>query len=498
MEKTQVLITGAGPTGLVLALWLTKLGIRVRIIDKTSAPGTTSRATVFHARNLEFYHQIGIDQKVIDEGTVMDGINLWAKGHKVAHVAFGAAGEGLSPYPYALIFPQDKQEGLLIDELRQSGVSVQRETELLSFTDNGNSITATIRHDGKEETLEALYLAGCDGAHSTVRHQTGITFEGADYARTFYVADAECEGPVTDGQMHGALDKADFFIVFPMKGKGNVRLIGTVPHINENGQELKWEDVSRDIIARMNIQVNKINWFSTYHVHHRVAGSFRKGNAFLLGDAGHIHSPVGGQGLNTGIGDAVNLAWKISEVIKGNATAKLLDTYEAERIAFARKLVSSTDRAFTFVTLQSRLANFVRISIVPLILPLIFNIAWVRRLMFKTMSQIGIKYPQSILSVGKAGRVKAGDRLPWTGDNFDSLKTLEWQVHVYGTASVVLANWCKANHIGLQTFRWTEQTKQAGLKKDAVYLVRPDAYIGLASVKQDTGILDRYFNFLKA
>jgi 2-polyprenyl-6-methoxyphenol hydroxylase-like FAD-dependent oxidoreductase len=428
----------------------------------------------------------------------MDGINLWAKGEKVAHVAFGAAGEGLSPYPYALIFPQDKQERLLIDELQQMGVSVERETELLSFTDDQNGITATVSHNGKTETLEALYLAGCDGAHSTVRHQTGIAFEGADYARTFYVADAHCDGPVTDGQMHGALDKADFFIVFPMKGKGNVRLIGTVPHGNENGEELQWEDVSVDIIARMNVQVNKVNWFSTYRVHHRVAGSFRKGNVFLLGDAGHIHSPVGGQGMNTGIGDAVNLAWKISEVIKGHATGKLLDTYETERIAFARKLVSSTDKAFTFVTLQSKLANFVRLSVVPRILPLVFRFAWARRLMFKTMSQINIKYPQSTLSVGKAGKVKGGDRLPWTGSNFNTPKTLQWQVHVYGIASEALINWCKANQIGLQNFRWTKQTKETGFKKDAVYLVRPDAYIGFASAKQDIRMLDSYFNLLKA
>lgn len=495
MKNTQVLITGAGPTGLALALWLSRQGIRVRIIDKTSGPGTTSRATVFHARNLEFYHQLDIDQQAISGGTFLDRINLWAKGKKVARVSFGPAASDLSPYAYALIFPQDKQEALLIAELQKLGVTVERETELMSF-ENTEGITATLSHKGQTETIQAQYLAGCDGAHSTVRHQLGITFEGGDYARTFYVADAHAEGPVTDGQMHGALDKADFFIVFPMAGKGNIRLIGTIPLENEADTQLRWEDVSQDIIARMNVQVKKINWFSTYRVHHRVASSFRQGNAFLLGDAGHIHSPVGGQGMNTGIGDAFNLAWKLAEVIKGRAHKKILDTYETERIAFARQLVSSTDRAFTFVTAQSKLANFVRITIVPAILPIVFRFAWVRRQMFKIMSQLNIKYPQSSLSIGSAGKIRSGDRLPWAGDNFESLKTMNWQVHVYGTASNALTEWCRDKQLDLLTFAWNTRVAKAGFRKDGLYVVRPDAYVGLAAAQQDISALANYFKNL--
>lgn len=489
MKKTEVLIIGAGPTGLALALWLSRMDIKVRIIDKTAGPGTTSRATVFHARNLEFYHQLGIDQKAIAEGIFFNDINLWAKGKKVAHVEFGTAA-AISPYPYALIFPQDKQEALLIAELATLGINVERETELVSF-EQTDKVTAVIRRGGQTETCEALYIAGCDGAHSAVRQGLGIDFPGGDYARTFYVADAQVAGPVADEQMHGALDEADFFIVFPMKGKGNVRLIGTVPD-QDAGKPLEWGDVSQDILSRMKVEVKKINWFSTYRVHHRVAASFRLGNTFLLGDAGHIHSPVGGQGMNTGIGDAVNLAWKLRDVIKGRAAKSLLDTYEVERIAFARQLVSSTDRAFTLVTKQSWLANFVRLAIVPRVLPIVFRFAWMRRWMFKTMSQINIKYPQSPLSSGKAGKIKGGDRLPWTGENFESLRTLDWQIHCYGEAAPSLRRWCEAQGIYLLEFDWRKAMEKAGFKKNVVYVVRPDGYVGLVQTRANTNDLHAY------
>ena len=190
-----------------------------------------------------------------------------------------------------------------------------------------------------------------------------------------------------------------------------------------------------------------MNWFSTYHVHHRVAARFRAGRAFLLGDAAHVHSPVGGQGMNTGIGDAVNLAWKLAAVLNGGAPDRLLATYEQERIGFARRLVATTDRAFTVVTKQGRVARWVRTRLVPLIAPLLFRLAPVRRFLFRTVSQINVNYRNSPLSEGAAGGVRGGDRLPWvsTGpgtDNFAPLASLTWQVHVYGEPRPGLADVC--------------------------------------------------------
>src|ERR1700678_2316491 len=189
-----------------------------------------------------------------------------------------------------------------------------------------------------------------------------------------------------NGELHVALDPADFLAVFPLKGDGRARLVGTVREEAEHQHEdLSWNDVSKRVIDWMRIDVKRVNWFSTYRVHHRVANNFRRGRAFLLGDSAHIHSPVGGQGMNTGIGDAVNLAWKLAAVMHDHADASVLDTYEPERIAFARRLVATTDRAFKAVVNPGAMARRVRLDVVPLMLPAIFKFAAVRRLLFRTV-----------------------------------------------------------------------------------------------------------------
>ena len=233
----------------------------------------------------------------------------------------------------------------------------------------------------------------------------------------------------------------------------------------------------------MGIAVERVNWFSTYHVHHRVADRFRKGRAFLLGDAAHIHSPVGGQGMNTGIGDAVNLAWKLADVLHGRAPASLLDSYESERIAFARRLVATTDRAFTVVTSQGPFARFVRRRPVPALIPLVFRTRSARRLMFRIISQTGVSYRESPLSAGRAGRVHGGDRLPWVeaANNFAPLDALAWQVHVYGDATPEIEAVCETRRLSLRVFHWRRAMGRAGLRRNAVYLVRPDGYVALAS-----------------
>src|SRR5207302_5299130 len=213
------------------------------------------------------------------------------------------------------------------------------------------------------------YVAGCDGAHSTVREAVRVGFPGGVYTHLFYVADVEANGETMNGELHVALDRTDFLAVFPLKGERPARLIGTVRQEAEHGHDtLSWNDVSTRVIEWIRIDVERVNWFSTYRVHHRVAAHFRKGRAFVLGDAAHIHSPVGGQGMNTGIGDAVNLSWKLAAVVHGRADASLHDTFEPERIAFARRLVATTDRAFTAVTSDGAIARRVRLNIVPLVI----------------------------------------------------------------------------------------------------------------------------------
>src|SRR3984885_8593238 len=349
--ETDVLIVGAGPTGLVLALWLKRLGVRVRIIDKTAEPGMTSRALGVQARTLEFYAQLGIADSIVEQGRWASAANLWTNGKPAAHIEFGALGASLSPFPYALIYPQDEHERFLIDCLAELGVTVERCTELVGFQHADLSVrTQILKPDGTKEFCRVGYVAGCDGAHSAVRERLGIGFPGGTYEHLFYVADVEASGPMMNGELNIAFDQSDFLVIFPLKGEKRARLIGMLRDREDmKSGDLTWNDVSQRVINRLHVDVERVNWFSTYRVHHRVAEHFRGGRAFLLGDAAHIHSPVGGQGMNTGIGDAVNLAWKLAAVLRG-ATPSLLDTYETERIGFARRLVQTTDQAFTEVT----------------------------------------------------------------------------------------------------------------------------------------------------
>ena len=502
IRDTDVFIVGAGPTGLVLALWLTRLGVRVRIVDRTAEPGTTSRALAVQARTLELYRQVGLADALVARGRPMRAINLWAAGKPVAHAVLGDMGGDISPFPYALIFPQDGHEHLLIDRLAQAGIHVDRRTELVAFDEEAGRVLVRLkRADGATEACEAAYVAGCDGAHSTVREAMAIGFPGGTYNHLFYVADVEARGPAMNGELHAALDSNDFLAVFPLKEDGRARLIGTVrTDVEHQHENLSWNDVSRRVIEWMRIGVERVNWFSTYRVHHRVADRFRKGRAFLLGDAAHIHSPVGGQGMNTGIGDAVNLGWKLAAVVNGRADQSLLDSYEPERIAFARRLVSTTDQAFTGVTSDGTIARHVRLDVVPFVIPMIFSFAATRRFMFRTISQTAVNYRGSPLSEGRAGRIHGGDRLPWVAtdsneaDNFTPLTSLDWQVHVYGSATPDIQAVCQERTLPLHVFPWRQESGRAGLRRNAVYLVRPDGYVALAAPEGDAAAIASYLD----
>jgi hypothetical protein len=265
----------------------------------------------------------------------------------------------------------------------------------------------------------------------------------------------------------------------------------------QQADTLKFEDVSRRIIDNLKVTVEKVNWFSTYRVHHRVTEHFRKGRAFLLGDAAHIHSPAGGQGMNTGIGDAINLAWKLKEVLAGRAPNTLLDSYEPERIAFAHRLVKTTDRVFTLATAEGKIADIIRTRIVPTVLPALTRFPVFREFLFRTVSQIAINYRHCALSDGRAGDIHGGDRLPWVvadgRDNYDPLKAITWQVHVYGTAAPELATWCKEHALPLHVFAWRPEYAEAGFSQNALYLIRPDTYVALARASGTADSLQGYF-----
>lgn len=495
--KQDVLIVGAGPTGLVLALWLTAQGVKVRIIDKNVGPGPTSRAMVVHARTLELYRQLDLADAVVEAGHRNPSVNLWAKGRVKARISFSPTGGNLTPYPFVLVYPQDHHERLLEARLEALGVKVERQTELVDFEHDAAGVSARLRlPDGGSEVCTAQYLAGCDGARSPVRHRLEVDFAGGTYDQTFYVADVDVSGATANGEAHISLETGDFVALLAY-AEGRGRLIGLVRETREDGDELTFADVSHRAIESLRLTVDKVNWFSTYRVHHRVADRFRRGRVFLLGDAAHVHSPVGGQGMNTGIGDAVNLAWKLAGVLKAHAPDSLLDSFEAERIKFARQLVETTDRLFTFVTADGSVADFLRVQVAPALAGIAYRVGGVREFLFRILSQTQLNYRGSPLSRAAHGRVQGGDRLPWVRvyglDNYASLAAIAWQVHVYGEAGGDIRTWCAAKHVPLHVFPWGPQQAGAGLARDTAYLVRPDTYVALVTEGARPEALEAYF-----
>ncbi len=490
----KILIVGAGPTGLVLALWLTKLGVRVRIIDKDSGPGQTSRAMVVHARTLEFYHQIGIAHELVEKGIKVEDVTIRQQGNIAASVVFGLIGKDSSPFPFILSFPQDDHEKILLEHLHQSGVTVERNTELIEFLEDDHGVSATLKKPDGTEIATTHYLLGCDGARSVVRNQLKLDFPGGTYLQIYFVADVLASGEAIKDNMQLCLGDTDFTLVFPIRRSGSVRLIGIVPKAIEGNKTIEFLDVVPAVIKNTKLSISKLNWFSTYHSHHRVAKHFREGRVFLLGDAGHIHSPVGGQGMNTGIGDAINLAWKIAAVLQKRAAVSILDSFEAERITFAHQLASTTDKVFQAITNEGLLGKFIKKIWFPYVFPFVARFARVKLFVFDTVSQIKIQYRKSPLSKGEAGRVAGGDRLPWVrmgdSDNFKSLEILDWQIHVYGKLQDDFCQSITKLGFVLQVFPWSKEAKKAGLKESAVYFIRPDGYIAYANLNQDNALLE--------
>ena len=277
-------------------------------------------------------------------------------------------------------------------------------------------------------------------------------------------------------------------LMFPVRSSGMQRLIGLVPPDLSNRDDLTFEQLRSQVEPLLDVKVTQVNWFSAYRVHHRVAEHFRAGRAFLLGDAGHIHSPVGGQGMNTGIGDAINLGWKLAQVIEGRADPSLLDSYEPERIAFARALVSTTDRAFTPLIAEGLKGEVTRRILAPFFVTIATRFAFspACTAVSTPLPRRCVHYSDSPLSEGKAGSVHGGDRLPWvaSADNFAPLRSLEWQVHVYGETEAPYANVCGQLDLPIHTFPWSDSAHDAGIERNAAYLIRPDGHIALACSQQ--------------
>ncbi|HRO61007.1 MAG TPA: FAD-dependent monooxygenase, partial [Burkholderiaceae bacterium] len=410
----QVLVVGAGPTGLMLANQLARFGVRVAIIDRHAGPARETRALGVHARTLEIYSQLGLTRRAIELGRPAVGVNLWTSGRRPAvRIPLGDIGSELSPYPFVLILGQDDNEKLLGELLGRQGVAVRWNTELVGLELRAGHVRARLRRpDGTIDELDAAWVAGCDGARSAVREANAIPFEGAPYEHVFFVADARLAGPLVAGELNVFLRDEGFHLFFPMRGSDHWRVVGILPPRLRGRDGLDFEQVFPSVREQigLDLRLSACSWFSSYRIHHRRAARFREHRCFVLGDAAHIHSPVGAQGMNTGLQDAYNLGWKLALVCSGRAGETLLDTYHEERWPVAGRLLETTDRAFSLVISDGTVARLLRTRVLAQVLALAMRLRPVRELAFRTVSQIGIAYRGSRLSTDSAELPTAAPR----------------------------------------------------------------------------------------
>lgn len=505
--NTEVLIIGAGPTGLALACQLVRYGIDFVILDKKETTTPYSKAIGVQARTLEIYEQYGIAQDLISQGAITEKVRLVESGGVRGEVDLSNIGEGISPYPYLLIVEQGKHEKILYDFLKANGKDILWNTELENFSQNENGVTANIKNkDGETKTIEAKFLVGCDGAKSVVRHTLGMTFEGSTFERLFYVADTQIEWEFPHDSLYVCLAENTITAFFPMVGENRFRIVGTFPEDETRREgEILYEEIEKQIIedTDLELDIHDVNWFSVYRVHSRRVNKFSEGKCFLAGDSAHIHTPAGAQGMNTGIGDSYNLAWKLAFVLRGKADEKILETYNEERIENAKHLLKTTDRVFDFGASDEWFVSFFRTKIFPYIANFALNFDAVKRFIFPLISQVGINYRKSRLSVHNENfKVRAGDRMPYfTVDGasiYEKLKSPTFHLLTFSdgqTETICESETLKDSFYDYNSFPLYPQIAELfGYKNSFSVLLRPDNYIAMITEENSLEKINEYLH----
>jgi 2-polyprenyl-6-methoxyphenol hydroxylase-like FAD-dependent oxidoreductase len=519
-SEANVIIAGAGPVGLTMAVSLARQGVRCRVLDQNPQPVAESRALAVHARTLEIFDDLGVIEPVLSAGHRIHGANLYAEGRRILHFSFD---ELASPYPFAVDLPQSQTERILAARLRDLGIELERPVAVTGLHQGPAGVTVFARlADGQIVTLRASYVIGCDGAHSTVRHASGLRFDGESLDESFLLADAPVEWDAADDEWYLWFHEDGLFTLFPLGG-GVFRIMADTSR-----------DVPPDSAALRSIfnergprsaRLGDPAWISAFHISHRKAASYQRGRIFIAGDAAHVQSPAGGQGMNTGIQDAYNLAWKLGMVLRGNAPESLLESYTAEREPVARSVLALTENLTSIATLRHPIPQKIRNRLIPILAG--FEVLEQRLL--SRLAEISISYRRSPI-VGQSGRWYTAAALP--GDRaldaplgggrrvFDLLR---------GARHVVLM--FTSEHPGeedLRGFENIERYMRGGysaevtsylisrsdlpwpgpLVMDAdgaahhtysagvpcLYLIRPDGYIGFRSLGSDPLPLLEYLN----
>jgi 2-polyprenyl-6-methoxyphenol hydroxylase-like FAD-dependent oxidoreductase len=504
VSAPSVLVVGAGPTGLVLACELARRGVPFRIVDRAEKRVSESRALAVHSRSLEVLEDLGALPALLECGLVWRAINFYSKEERLTHIRF----ERLDgPYPFILSVPQRETERVLEEHLERLGVRVERGVELDALYAGEHEVRATLRHaDGREEQAALPWLVGCDGAHSAVRHAIGVAFEGSPYEEKLALADVVLRSDLARDESHAYLSEGGPCILLPLPGAESAYRMITEEREGEG--ELRLEDFQAILDARgpAGVRLESSTWMARFRIHHRLASTYRAGRVFLAGDAAHIHSPVGGQGMNTGIQDAYNLAWKLDLVIRGRARAALLDTYEIERRPIARDVLFGTDRATRAAFLQTGALLHARNKIAQLLT----SFGAVQRKIASTASELDVNYRGSPLVdedrtleswARFGGGPRPGDRAP------DAAMPGGERLHekLRGTSHVLLAFGASCDLAPIQSRLGPDLTvlhlphegepaRRYGAVAGSLVLVRPDKYVGYRGEPADPRRLDAFIS----
>lgn len=486
MIETPILIVGAGPSGLMLSAQLHRYGADHVIIDQKPGVTTKSKALAVQARTLEQYRQLGIAEQAITQGFIAQSLRFIVNGEERANIPFGEIGAGLSPYPYLFILEQSQNETLLHDQIASQGGQVHWNTTLQDVSQSAQGYTGTLSDaDGRAEPFRCQYLVGCDGASSAVRQFLNVPFRGRTNEQLFFVADIDVEMAFEKHGLLLVLHEDAFLAFFPMARPNQYRVVGPLPSSTPNLNALSFDQISTHIVKNFGspIHITDHAWHAGYRVHHRIVDNFRSGNAFLVGDAAHIHSPAGGQGMNTGLGDAVNLGWKLAGVVNGWCAEGILESYNDERRPFGVQLVQTTDQAFELIVSKKRFPQLFRTHVLPRLMRTALKFERVRRLMFKTVSQTRIHYRKSPLSDGTGtGALRSGDRFPWfnweDGNSFDWLQQPGYVVLIFGGVEVGPCKQWDGPQTSISVAGAAAVAAQnAGLPSAGYAIVRPDMHL---------------------
>jgi 2-polyprenyl-6-methoxyphenol hydroxylase-like FAD-dependent oxidoreductase len=482
--ETDVLVVGAGPTGLMAAVVCASRGVPAVVVDRKAGPTRESRALVVQARTMEIYDQLGLVDQVLAGANSAVRFQIGQTGSPDG-INIEQLQQGATRFPGIKIFEQSRNEQLLYEALTGRGGDVLWGHRLIDLADktaepDGRILALLEGADGLVR-VRTRWCIGADGASSTVRRDLDVSFDGVTDDATFWVADIHDASGLPDGAVAARFGASTFAMAFPLGPGGHARLIALAPHDSvTQGEALR---SARD---DMGMTFGQVDWFSTYRVHHRVASRFRVGSVFLAGDAGHVHSPIGGQGMNTGLQDAHNLALLLTDVAQGRLDAGSLDRYERERRPVAERLVKVTDRAFGIIGRRSFAASFLRnrgSGLGASILPRIARSRLGARLGgYVGQYRIRYRYLNDKAPVPTwANEPVVGLRLPPVDGNHEPLRSMTWQMHTYGAGEIIRPAW-PAWIDGPYAFG---ADPHARLRPDRLYLIRPDGFVAASVPLRD-------------